>query len=88
MKKVLNVFLLMLPLALTIGCTPNIVREPEVITPPSNLLLKTPVPEYNVETYGDTFLYIEQAWSAIDSCNADKDSVRLFIEEAKKEKAP
>ena len=64
------------------GITPG--RDPIVISPPENLLNNTSQPEYSGVVYGDLIDYIETQRAALNQCNADKESIKKYIEENKK----
>ena len=68
------------------GCVDSRVKSEVVyIRPPENLLVPTPRPMYEGETFQDALEYIEIVWSAQDKCNADKKSIKKFIEESDNE---
>ena len=65
------------------GCAREPVSAPpEVIklTPPLSLLSETPHPDFSGSSNGDLINYLDEVGNALDVCNADKASVRNWVE--------
>ncbi|WP_164561824.1 Rz1-like lysis system protein LysC [Nitratidesulfovibrio vulgaris] len=78
----------LLPLCLTLcaGCSGNVRHVPvpvrEVATPPPALMAHTPRPVWNGTTNADLLDFAQEAVTALDRCNADKEAMRTWATEA------